>query len=120
MTPKDRAGAWLERFGVELRADLVAATEQVDALLTHLPGNAALENGDPLLAFTSVCIDRAYTALEAAFVRVARRVDAAMPIGADWRTTLLHQMALPIQDARPAILSGTTLPALHRMRRHRH
>jgi hypothetical protein len=72
------------------------------------------------MALVSVAIDRAYTALEAAFARIARELDQAMPAGESWHAALLHQMTLAIQDRRPPLLTAAAAAQLDKLRAHRH
>ena len=117
MSPEEKAMEWLAELVAKLLADASAADEQV-ALAT-----SEMAKGTPSLAgmaLVSVCIDRAYTALESGFVRVARDIDGLVPTGESWHKALLHQMTLPIMDRRPAVLRPTTSRQLDILRCHRH
>lgn len=119
MSPADKATGWLADLAARLREDVSAAEWQAKLAGEELSRLSA-EPGLPVMAFLSVCIDRAYTALETGFSRVARLVDENSPGGEDWHKALLHQMTLAIQDRRPAILAPETAAQLDRLRRHRH
>lgn len=119
MSPHDKAANWAKDLARKLREDLASAEDQarwVDEELSksgEAPGRAAM-------AFVSVCIDRAHTAIESGLLRIARVVDGVTPAGDGWHKALLHQMTLPIQDGRPAALSSATAADLDVLRRHRH
>lgn len=122
MSPDEKGRAAASDLVERIRTDLAAAGDQVRAsteLLDRLD-KAGSDPDGPAMAFVSVAIDRAYTALEAAFLRIARELDGAVPVGEDWHASLLHQMTLPIQDRRAAVLSAGTAAKLDPLRRHRH
>ena len=122
MSPDEKGRALTADLAARVRADLEAADQQARAsaeLLGKLD-QAGAQPDVPAMAFMSVAIDRAYTALEAAFSRIARELDTVVPTGEDWHAALLHQMTLPIQDRRPAVISAETAGKLTLLRRHRH
>jgi hypothetical protein len=122
LSPEQKSRALTADLVDRIRADLAAAAEQARAsaeILGRLD-QAGAGPDVPAMAFISVAIDRAYTALEAAFNRVAREIDAVVPTGEDWHTALLHQMTLPLQDRRPPVLAAETAAKLNHLRRHRH
>ena len=105
-----------------IRADIAAARDQSrasTALMTTLERAGALPDSQAM-AFMSVAVDHGYTALESACLRIARSIDGVVPGGEDWQVMLLHQMTLPIQDRRIAVLSSETAARLEPLRRHRH
>jgi hypothetical protein len=119
MTPAEKARVFLRALAIRLRADLAAAEAQADAVARELgKGQGAPE--PTTMAFVSVAIDRAYTAVESGFAHVAREIDGVPPTGDGWDASLLHQMILPIQDRRPAVIGPETAAHLEALRRHRH
>ena len=60
-----------------------------------------------------------YKQLENIFERIAREVDQALPIGAEWHKALLEQMAEP-RMARPPVLSQETCSELQKLLAFRH
>jgi hypothetical protein len=119
MSPEDKARGWVANLATKLRADLAAADEQAAVAEDELAAGGT-PPGRASMALVSVCIDRAYSALEAGFVRIARVVDGALPSGDDWHKALLHQMTLPIAERRPAVLQPDTAAQLDLLLRHRH
>jgi hypothetical protein len=119
MSPEDKARGWVAHLATKLRADLAAADEQAAVVDDELAAVGATP-GRASMALVSVCIDRAYSALEGGFVRIARVLDGALPSGDDWHKALLHQMTLPITDRRPAVLQPETAAQLDLLLRHRH
>jgi hypothetical protein len=119
MTPADKARVFLRALEIRLRADLSAAEAQADAAAREL-GKAPGVPEPATMAFVSVAIDRAYTAIESGFAHVAREIDGVPAQGDGWDAWLLHQMILPIQDRRPAIIGAETAARLEVLRRHRH
>lgn len=139
MTPAEKARVFLRALAIRLRADLSAAEAQADAAARELAkagkvadrtaarttsnDAAAGAAGVPepaTMAFVSVAIDRAYTAVESGFAHVAREIDGLPPEGEGWDAWLLRQMVLPIQDRRPALIGPETAAHLEALRRHRH
>jgi hypothetical protein len=119
MSPGEKTDRWIADLAAKLREDIAAAEEQ-ERIVAEERARAEMPPGRATMALLSVCIDRAYTALEAGFARIARLVDENVPGGPEWHRALLHQMTLPIQDRRPAVLSRETAELLDRLRRHRH
>lgn len=122
MSPDEKSRLLTADLVERIEADLSAASDQAQTCADFVAGlNESRSTPDaPGMAFVAVAIDRAYTALEAAFVRVAREIDAVVPVGEDWHAALLHQMTLPIQDRRAAVLASSTAAKLDPLRRHRH
>jgi len=119
MSPRDKAVNWARDLARKLREDLASAEDQARSANEELskPGEVP---GRAAMAFVSVCIDRAYTAIESGLLRIARVVDGVTPAGEGWHKALLHQMTLPIQDERVATLSASTAADLDVLRKHRH
>lgn len=61
-----------------------------------------------------------YTGLERVFRLIAEILDGHLPGGEGWHKLLLNQMALEIQDVRPAVISEATLDLLEEYLRFRH
>jgi hypothetical protein len=119
MSPTEKGIAFMADLARRIRLNLQAAEEQ--ARLVSEPLERADQPPDVArMALVSVAMDRAYTALEAAFARVARELDQAMPAGEGWHAALLHQMTLAIQDRRPPLLTAAAAAQLDRLRAHRH
>jgi hypothetical protein len=122
MSPDETGRVLLGDLAERIRADVAAARDQARAsaaLMTTLEQTGALPDA-PAMAFLSVAADHGYTALESAFLRIARGIDGVLPGGEDWQLALLHQMTLPMQDRRIAVLSSETAARLDPFRRHRH
>lgn len=119
MSPIDKSDTVLATLAAAVRADIEAARHRASEFEREL---ATLEGlpSDPTMAFIAISIDRAYTALEAAFLRIARTVDETVPTGEAWHASLVHQMTLPLADRRAAVLTSDVAAALEPLRRHRH
>ncbi len=61
-----------------------------------------------------------YTACERIFKLVAKEVNGGVPATEDWHKRLLQQMALDVNNLRPAVISRETLKALDEMLGFRH
>jgi hypothetical protein len=120
MSPDERAEIWMIDLARKLREDIAAARAQACSAAEELARDAGDEPARSVMAYVSVCADRAYTALEAGFRRIAQVVDRSVPSGEGWHAALLNQMMLPIQDRRPKVLSATTVARLEALRLHRH
>ncbi|MCA1553228.1 MAG: hypothetical protein LC737_02495, partial [Chloroflexi bacterium] len=51
---------------------------------------------------------------------IAEILDEQMQTGAQWHRELLNQMAAPVMDARPAVISAATKASLDEFRKFRH
>lgn len=118
MSPEERTRSLIADLLRKLRADADAAAAQVTAVEQVLA--AGRRPDAATMALVSVSIDRAYTALEAAFARVAVDIDENLPKGEGWHKALLHQMTLAVQDRRPAVVSRAAADDLDLLRLHRH
>ena len=61
-----------------------------------------------------------YTGLERIFELVAAEVDRSLTSGAQWHQALLRQVATPIPDLRPAVITDAVRDRLDRYRGFRH
>jgi len=118
MSPDDRAKETLAAVHAEVRRDLetlarIVSQTQALEITSHEPSA-------PELAFFALCIDRAYSACEAALLRIARQFDGIVPNGEAWHTSVLHQMTLPIQAVRPALLRPAAATKLEQLLHFRH
>ncbi|MFZ6021041.1 MAG: hypothetical protein ACOYXO_15685 [Chloroflexota bacterium] len=61
-----------------------------------------------------------YTGLEHIFEDIARTVEQSAPTGKDWHADLLTQMATPIPNIRPGVISSESRQCLDEYRGFRH
>lgn len=61
-----------------------------------------------------------YSGVERLFEQVARQVDDTLPDGPSWHTERLAQMAAPVADVRPQVISSDLHATLDRYRGFRH
>ncbi|MEJ5252067.1 MAG: hypothetical protein HPY54_00140 [Chthonomonadetes bacterium] len=61
-----------------------------------------------------------YTALERAFLQIARVVDQSTPDGERWHRDLLEQMGISVPGVRPPVLDSSTVLELDEYLRFRH
>jgi hypothetical protein len=61
-----------------------------------------------------------YSGLEKLFEAVARQVEETAPRGPNWRSELLAQMAAPVSEVRPAVISEDLRARLDAYRGFRH
>jgi uncharacterized protein YukE len=61
-----------------------------------------------------------YSGLERIFELVATQLDEGRLAGTDWHAELLRQMAIDLEEARPAVLSKATMSELDEYRKFRH
>lgn len=120
MSPSEKARLWLADLARKLAEDVAAAEQQAVTAAEALSRVGTGTPDLPTMALLSICIDRAYTAIESGLVRIARFIDENAPTGDDWHQALLQQMTLAIQDRRAEILSTGTAKAMDPLRRHRH
>lgn len=61
-----------------------------------------------------------YTGMERIFSRIAKELEGGMPKGEDWHKELLDDMALELEDVRPAVISEELRENLEEYLRFRH
>lgn len=61
-----------------------------------------------------------YTGMERIFSRIAKELEGGLPKGEDWHKELLDDMALELEDVRPALISGELRENLEEYLRFRH
>lgn len=61
-----------------------------------------------------------YSGLERLFELIARHLDDSQPSGETWHRDLVIQMARPVENLRPAVISAQNLQWLDELRRFRH
>lgn len=83
--------------------------------------NKAKNTGDlDYLQAAALSLQNFYMGVEQAFEEIAKQVDESLPMGASSHRELLEQMALEIQDLRPAVIQPATLAKLNEYRGFRH
>lgn len=75
---------------------------------------------DGYLKATAFDLHSFYTGLERIFRLIAEILDGSLPGGEGWHKLLLSQMALEIQNVRPAVISEATLDLIEEYLRFRH
>ncbi len=81
----------------------------------------ALEGGDDrFVDAAALNLHVFYSGVEHLFELVARRVDGTVPDGPGWHIDLLAQMAAPLDEVRPAVISTDVQVRLDRFQGFRH
>jgi hypothetical protein len=80
----------------------------------------ALGGDDRLVDAAALNLHAFYSGLERLFELVARQVDESYPSGPNGHSELLAQMAAPVADVRPAVISEPLQQQLDRYRGFRH
>lgn len=112
------AAALILRLLAEIAADRRALADRTEEVLRFsAPAPAPSPERSAALA---LALDRAYTALESIFERVARTLEGGAPLGEDWHRALLRNAALEIERVRPPIVGASSLAAADELRRFRH
>jgi hypothetical protein len=104
----------LQRLRAEVASDLDAFRQRVDDLRSVVPKDAAS------CALVAVALHHAYGAVESAFLRLSRIVDATDPMGQKWHQELLTAMAMAIPEVRQAWIAVETRDRLHELLAFRH
>lgn len=81
---------------------------------------ATRRNDDYHLDATALNLHGYYAGIERLFEMIADAVDQSKPGSANWHQELLRQMATPIPDVRPAVLSQSSRNRLDEYRGFRH
>jgi hypothetical protein len=120
MSPDEKRAALLRELRLEIAQDLQALAQAVDQARAAVERPGEPDRSTAEVALVAISLDRAYSSIEAALSRVARTLDRITPAGVSWHASLLHQMTLPIQDVRPAVLRPQTASALEELLGFRH
>ncbi len=108
-----------------LQRRILDALDEIDSTVAtiqrHWQG-AASGAADPDAYVNSVALNlhSFYSGLERIFELVATQLDEGRLGGADWHAELLRQMAINLDETRPAVLSKTAAIALDEYRKFRH
>jgi hypothetical protein len=98
----------------------ISSLEMVVARV-EIAWKAAATKSDKLyLDSAALNIHSFYCGLERVFEKIAFEVDGSVPQGINWHQELLNQMALEIQNVRPAVISEKTRNHLDTYRGFRH
>jgi hypothetical protein len=118
MTAGEMGAVQVRRLLAEVRGDRRALVDRCSDVSTFAAPSASPspERSQAL----ALALDRTYTALESILERVARTLEAGLPVGEDWHRALLQGAALEIDQVRPAILGAQAIVAADRLRRFRH
>lgn len=108
----------LLRLLVEISADLDAL--ETSARNCDEAHRALAKPSRAVLAMAAVDVHRYSTAIENLLERIERGVGAAPAPGPAWHRELLPCASRALANARPAILSPETIPALERLLSFRH
>lgn len=104
----------MQRLRAELASDLDAHRQWVNELRAVEPRDAGS------CAIVAVALHHAYGAIESAFARLSRTIDATEPLGPQWHQELLNAMAIEVPDVRPALIASDTRDLLHQLLAFRH
>lgn len=113
------------RFSL-LRSELRQDWSAVDRLIDQAQEYATLWRSSPPkykgmgLNALALALHHLYSAIEAGFERIAKRLDESMPEGGECHADLLRQMAIDVTGLRPALLDTELLRRLDEYRRFRH
>lgn len=106
-----------DRIGQEL-ALLGEVVQRCEGAMARARQNEA--DREFYVAAAALYLHDFYNGLERLFEAIASEVDGAVPGGSAWHRELLEQMALPLTDARPAVLTRETVYSLDEYLRFRH
>lgn len=120
MSPRELAEGAIRALLSELVIDLVAldeiAAQVIDARIDETDARPRARSA----AYLALGLHRYYTAIETIFERIARQLDGRMPGGSEWHKTLLGQIAMPIDELRPALIDPDTRLELGHLLAFRH
>ena len=96
-------------------ARVVARAERAIAAARQRP-----EDQDLYLDSAALNLHDFYAGLERIFHQIASAIDRSLPTGHEWHRELLRQMAVPLPQIRPQVLSAETLKTVDEYLRFRH
>ncbi len=110
----------LRQIAGDLTQDLLAydaivieATRCLEELARRAPSSLEVRGAGDI-------VHDCYNAVEHYFERVATELNGGLPAGRDWHATLLSRMARPVEEVRPAVISGESKEWLDELLRFRH
>lgn len=103
-----------------LRRELADDRDAMTARVAEMEKAAPRLGEAPWVSHTAVALHGWYTALEAAFERIARELDGEVPRGERWHRDLLSQATVEVPGIRPAVVSRELLPELLELLAFRH
>lgn len=110
----------VRRLITELRDEL-AELAKVKAILDEAQAQFAERTPNPLeLSGIALNLHDFYNGVENLFRRVALGLGEGLPIGSDWHSRLLRNMALQIPQVRPRVITEETQRKLEEFLRFRH
>lgn len=102
-----------------LNKELTKIQATVQTAVSQVNKAKKTDDLDYLLA-AALSLQNFYTGVEQAFEEIAKQIDESLPTGASSHRELLEQMALELQDIRPAVIQPDTLARLNEYRGFRH
>ncbi len=106
-----------ERIGQEMRL-LGEVVQRCESAMERARQNEA--DREFYIAATALYLHDFYNGLERLFEVIASEIDGTVPSGSAWHRELLTQMALPLADIRPAVLTREMVQRLDEYLRFRH
>ena len=105
-----------------LAAEIDTGLAELESLSPELARlRAQLDASDSLdLRSAGSILHDFYSGVERAFERLATELEGGVPSGADWHTSLLWRMSIPIDGIRPAVISADIANRLDDYLRFRH
>lgn len=110
----------IRRLIIEIRDEL-SALAKVKAVLDEAQAQFAKRPPNPLeMGGIALNLHDFYNGVENLLRRVALGLGEGLPIGSDWHSRLLKNMALPIPQVRPKVIAEETQKELEEFLRFRH
>jgi hypothetical protein len=108
MSPEKKKANTFKRLASQLQKDIntvLKLSEQAQEFADKMQENE-INHKNPNIYAVAMSLQYFYTALETGFKRVAKDIDGELPEGGNWHSDLLDQMALKIEEVRPAFISS--------------
>ena len=103
-----------------LVAEIEAELVKLEALGRKLSAQSGTLSCDDAVESAALRLHNLYTGCERIFRRVAGDVNGTFPESEDWHKRLLSQMALDVEEYRPAVISAETCTDLAELLGFRH
>ena len=108
-----------EMLAKRVRNEILTELDSLKRLVEELGSAPTGDESWALRARGSILHDF-YTGVERIFVRIADELNGGVPAGQQWHRQLVTDMAMPIDDLRPAVISVATADRLAEYLRFRH
>ncbi len=110
----------LLRLHDDIALDLEVLGKVEEEVSQLMPSLGEKDPGAVVKRATASMLHDIYKIIESSFQRIGKLLNGGLPDGAEWHKDLLDQMARPLTDVRPSVVTEELRGRLNTYRRFRH